>query len=427
MNETLAPETLIGDEDQGRRPRKGLRVLWLKTELLHPVDKGGKIRTYEMLKRLKRSHHITYVALDDGTATRQERDAAREYCHELVNIPFSLAPRRSRRFYFELAKNAGSRLPYAISRYQSAALQRLVRERVASGGYDVLVADFLVQAINVPAGLPIATVLFQHNVEAMIWQRHAQNQSNGLSRRYFEAQWQRMSVFEREACQRFDAVVAVSTDDCDTMRRDYGIEHVAAVPTGVDTDFFRPSGREPAIPHSLVFTGSMDWMPNDDAIRYFLDEAWPLIRQQVPDATLTVVGRNPGPGLIERAAKQTGVTVTGRVDDVRPFMERARCFIVPIRIGGGTRLKIYEAMAMEKPVVSTTIGAEGLPLRPHVDVLLEDDAAAFAGTVARVLRDDAYAGQIGREAANTVRTKFSWDHVAERFTELLFEACDRSK
>lgn len=427
MNESVAPDTLITDLDQGRQPRRGLRVLWLKTELLHPIDKGGKIRTYEMLKRLKKFHHITYAALDDGTATRKERDEALEYCHELVSIPFQLAARRSSRFYFELAGNAGSSLPYAISRYESAALKQLVRERVASGGYDVLVADFLVQAINVPAPLPIATVLFQHNVEAMIWQRHAQNQSNGLARRYFRSQWQRMLAFEREACQRFDAVVAVSEDDCDTMRRDYAIGNVAAIPTGVDTDFFRPSGRERRVPRSLVFTGSMDWMPNDDAIRYFLDEIWPSIQRQVPDVTLTVVGRNPGPGLIERAARQSGVTVTGRVDDVRPFMERAACFIVPIRIGGGTRLKIYEAMAMEKPVVSTTIGAEGLPLRPGIDVLLEDQPEAFAGAVVRVLMDDDFAGRVGVEAADTVRTRFSWDHVALRFTDLLDDACRRSK
>jgi glycosyltransferase involved in cell wall biosynthesis len=199
------------------------------------------------------------------------------------------------------------------------------------------------------------------------------------------------------------------------MKREYGARAVFDVPTGVDTEFFRPSGAAASSGHGIVFTGSMDWLPNEDAIRYFMREIMPLIRQRVPDASLTVVGRNPQAALTEMAKEDPSLIITGRVDDVRPYMERAAAYIVPLRIGGGTRLKIFEAMAMEKAVISTTIGAEGLPLTDGVDVLLADEPAAFAEAVVRVLTDTAYANDLGHRAAANVREHHGWRQVTEEF------------
>ena len=404
------------------KPPEGPRLLWLKTELLHPVDKGGKIRTFEMLKRLKRRHRITYLTLDDGTADREARERASEYCHDLVCVPFRPAPRGSLRFYAEALRTLASPLPYAISRYRSDAMRRAIAEKAPE--CDVVVSDFLVSAVNVPDTLSRPSVLFQHNVEAEIWRRHAQNQRNVASRAFFRAQWRRMESYERRACQAFDSVIAVSEDDSQLMRDRYGIERVAAVPTGVDTDFFQSRGSRTVEPRTLVFTGSMDWMPNQDAIRFFMAEIMPLIAKEVTGVRLLVVGRNPGAALTELAATRQDVVVTGRVDDVRPFIEQARCYIVPIRIGGGTRLKIFEAMAMGRPVVSTTIGAEGLPVADGTDLVLADTPETFAAAVVRILKDDDLAGRLGAQAAATVRDRFGWDRVADRFSELCAQAAD---
>lgn len=400
----------------------GPRLLWIKTELLHPVDKGGKIRTIEMLKRLKRHHHITYLTLDDGTASRDARERASEYCHDLVCVPFDLAPRGSLRFYAEGLRTLASALPYAISRYRSPAMRRAILERVPQ--CDIVVSDFLVSAVNLPDALSRPSVLFQHNVEAEIWRRHARNQRNVAARAFFWAQWRRMEAFERRACRAFDGVVAVSEDDGSLMRRHYGLDRVAAVPTGVDTDFFRPSGERAMEARTLVFTGSMDWMPNQDAIRFFMADIMPLIAKQVTGVRLLVVGRNPSGALKEFAAARQDIVVTGRVEDVRPFIEEARCYIVPIRIGGGTRLKIFEAMAMAKPVVSTTIGAEGLPIADGTDLVVADTPESFAAAVVRILKDDAWAARLGAQAASTVRERFGWDRVADRFSQLCAEAAD---
>jgi glycosyltransferase involved in cell wall biosynthesis len=267
----------------------------------------------------------------------------------------------------------------------------------------------------VPADLTTPAVLFQHNVEAMIWKRHYEVQSNPVKKAYLYGQWQKMRRFEREMCRRFDSVIAVSVEDREQMKDEYGAEAVFDVPTGVDVEFFQPNNAVKPVPNSLVFTGSMDWLPNDDAIRYFTREIMPLIKNRVPDVTLTVVGRNPAPALVDLSKEDPSLIITGRVDDVRPYMESAAAYIVPLRIGGGTRLKIFEAMAMEKAVVSTSVGAEGLPLTNDVELLLADEPAAFADAVVRVLTDSAYANDLGQRAATVVRENFGWRQVTEQF------------
>jgi glycosyltransferase involved in cell wall biosynthesis len=202
------------------------------------------------------------------------------------------------------------------------------------------------------------------------------------------------------------------------MERDYGVGKVYDIPTGVDVDFFQPSKGSSASPNSLVFIGSMDWLPNEDAMRYFIDDILPILRQRIPDVHVTIVGRNPYQSLLERAQPDPALTVTGRVDDVRPYIDDAVAFIVPIRIGGGTRLKIYEAMAMEKPVISTTVGAEGLPLHDGVHLLIADDPMAFADAIVKVLSNFELANELGQKAAQLVRKNFGWQGVAATFADL---------
>ena len=397
-----------------------MRILWLKTELLHPVDKGGKIRTYNMLKALKRNHHITYLTLDDGTADSKARELANEYCHELVCAPHRRREKFTTGFYVELALNLASDLPYAIKKYESSAMRSEIEKRV--GQFDVLICDFLAPAVNVPHNLECATVLFQHNVEAMIWKRHYDVHTNAARKAYLYRQWRKMVEFEAATCPKFDCVVAVSREDREQMEREYNVRNVYDVPTGVDTEFFRPNSDVTRKPHNLVFTGSMDWLPNEDAIRYFTEQILPRIKQSVPDVTLTVVGRDPYPALLELSKRDPSVIVTGRVEDVRPYMDEAAVYIVPLRIGGGTRLKIYEAMAMEKPIVSTSIGAEGLPVTDGTEIVLADAPETFAGAVVKLLQNTDLADEIGQRAAARVRKEFGWDTVADNFAEI----CERA-
>lgn len=392
-----------------------MHLLWLKTELLHPVDKGGRIRTYQMLRMLKREHRITYLTLDDGQADPDAIARATEYSDRVVTVPHRVAARHSLGFLAGAVANLASSLPYAIARSRSPAFRRKVAELTRNGGIEVVVCDFLVSALNFPAEVPCPAVLFQHNIEAEIWRRRAEVATNPLARAYFANQRDRMIAFEAKACRRFDRVVAVSKVDAAHFERAYGATDVEAVPTGVDTEYFRsfdPAARRPG---SLVFVGSMDWAPNEDAIRYFVSEVLPAVRARVPGVTLTVVGRDPGPGIRALAVGHPGVTVTGTVPDVRPFLASAAAMVVPLRVGGGTRLKIFEAMATETPVVSTSIGAEGLPLTPGEHVLIGDSPDELARATIRVLEEPDLAARMAAASAALVRSQFGWDAAARAF------------
>jgi polysaccharide biosynthesis protein PslH len=395
-----------------------MHILWIKTELLHPVDKGGRIRTYQMLRQLRREHRITYLALDDGAGGAQAVERASEYCHDLVVVPFATRAKRTTGFYWELLQNLASPLPYAVAKYRSPALTRELRRLVAGGDVDVIVCDFLFPSLNVPSSLGPPTVLFQHNVEAAIWERHAQVASHPVKRLYMREQWRRMRAFEGRECRRFDKVVAVSQEDCGVLERAYGLRAVEEVPTGVDTDFFRPGNTVTRSSNEIVFTGSMDWLPNEDAVAWFADAILPRIRAEVPDARFTIVGRTPSQPVLDLARAHRDITVTGSVPDVRPYMERAAAFVIPMRVAGGTRLKVYEAMGMEIPIVSTTIGIEGLPVRHDVELLVADEPEAFAAAVVRLLREPPLGTRLATNAARRVRAEFGWREVASRFASI---------
>lgn len=373
-----------------------------------------------MLRELRRSHHITYLTLDDGTAAVDAPQRADEYCHELIRIPFRRSRNYSPAFWLELARSIASPLPYTILRYRSAAFRRALVRLVSEQSFDVVVCDFLTPAVNVPAELPCRSVLFEHNVEAAIWRRHVDVATSPLRRAVLYLESQKVRRFEQAACRRFDHVIAVSAEDRDAIGSEYGVA-ASDVPTGVDTEFFTRSGNVPRRARHLVFTGSMDWLPNIDGMKFFVEQVLPRIRSSLPDVTLAIVGRDPVAEVRELADADPGVTVTGRVDDVRPAMEEAAAFVVPLRVGGGTRLKIYEALAMECPVISTSVGAEGLPLENGRQILLADDPAAFAAAVVRVLTEPELATGLATRGAEVVRARFGWDRAADEFVRI----CER--
>jgi polysaccharide biosynthesis protein PslH len=389
-----------------------MRILWIKTELLHPIDKGGRIRSYHILRALSRQHHVTYLCLDDGLAAADAVERAREYAQEVVVVPFRPPPKMTVGYFADLLRNLFSPLPYAIGRYESPTLRARIRQLAPVS--DLIVCDFLVPSVDVPADLPAPAVLFQHNVEAMIWQRHVSVPQHVLRRAYMRLQWRRMLRYEAEQCRRFAHVIAVSAMDAEVMRQ-YGAASVGYVPTGVDLEYFRAQRPRPPDSRELVFVGSMDWMPNDDGIRWFASEIFSRVQERIVGARLTVVGRSPSPAVRELAARNPAIEVTGTVADVRPYLERAAVSVVPLRIGGGTRLKIYEAMAMGIPVVSTTIGAEGLPVCHGEQLLIADSANQQVGAVCALLTDRQRAAALSFNALRHVQEHCSWDAVAQGF------------
>jgi glycosyltransferase involved in cell wall biosynthesis len=307
-----------------------------------------------------------------------------------------------------------------VAKYRSTEYRRTLAELLGRERFDALVCDFLPPAVNLPERLPCPSILFTHNVEAEIWRRHAETASNPAARALLTAQWRRMLRFEGDAIRRFDLVLAVSDADGRTFDRLYPgalRTPVHVVQTGVETDYFVPSGAAPTPAH-LVFTGSMDWLPNEDGMTYFCREILPRIRQSEPDATLAIVGRSPTAAVM-KLAELPGIEVTGRVDDVRPHIAKASVYVVPLRIGGGTRLKIFEAMSMAKAVVSTTVGAEGLPVTRGHDIVIADEPARFAQSVVHLIRDEAARRALESTARELVVGRYDWSAVALDFEAAL--------
>jgi sugar transferase (PEP-CTERM/EpsH1 system associated) len=401
-----------------------MRILWLNAGLLLPLDKGGKLRTWHLMRHLAQRHEITYLSFADPGATQADRDGMREVCSELHVVPRTDPSKGSAAFYLDAARRVFDTLPYAAGKYRSRDYAERVAALLDTGRFDLVVCDFLVPAVNMPPSLPCPAVVFTHNVEAEIWRRHFERQRGPISRWLYRQQWQRMLRFEDATLRRFDLVLAVSDTDRDTFQRLYptALRNPAfTVATGVDTSYFAPRGSDVVDPRHLVFTGSMDWIPNEDAMTHFCHDVLPLIRQQEPSTTLSIVGRAPTP-TVQQLAQIDGVTVTGRVDDVRDHVGRAGVYIVPIRIGGGTRLKIFEAMGMARAVVSTTVGAEGLPVTDGRDILIADTPGDFASAVVMLMRDPARRVQLERAARDLVVTRYDWSAVAGQLEEALEQA-----
>ncbi len=389
-----------------------MRILWLKSDLLLPLDKGGKLRTWHLMRHLAQRHAITYLAFKEPGQPAADVDGMHQVAARVETVTRSEPAKGTVRFYADAAMHLVDRLPYAVGKYRSREFKQRLNALLETGDFDLIVCDFLFPAVNLPKRLPCPAVIFTHNVESEIWRRHAENKT-GVPKALYRAQYQRMLRYEGATLRRFEGVLAVSDADRDTFAALYPgaiSQPVHVVPTGVDTDYFAPAPSDPAS-RELVFTGSMDWLPNEDAMQYFCRDILPLIRAQEPDVHLSIVGRTPTPA-VKRLAEDHGVTVTGRVDDVRPYMKEAAVYIVPLRIGGGTRLKIFEAMSMAKAVVSTTIGAEGLPVTHGANAMLADEPVSFARDVVRLLRDPGRRGEIETAARALVVEHYDWSAVA---------------
>jgi sugar transferase (PEP-CTERM/EpsH1 system associated) len=390
-----------------------MRILWLKSDLLLPLDKGGKLRTWHLMRHLARRHEITYLAFREPDQPAADVEGMKEVAARVETITRREPAKGTLRFYVDAALHLVDPLPYAVGKYRSAEYRRRLEALLARERFDLIVCDFLFPAVNLPKRLPCPAVMFTHNVESEIWRRHAETKTGVLGRLLYGAQYRRMLRCERRELARFDGILAVSDADRDTFTRLYPgaiSQPVHVVPTGVDTDYFEPASSDPQS-RAMVFTGSMDWLPNEDAMLYFCREVLPAIRAEIPDASLAIVGRTPTPA-VKKLAEEHGVTVTGRVDDVRPYMKEAAVYIVPLRIGGGTRLKIFEAMAMGKAVVSTTVGAEGLPVTDGEHVRLADEPAAFARAVVHLMRDLDERRRIEAAARALVVARYDWSAVA---------------
>jgi len=388
------------------------RLLFIVPWFLFPASTGGRIRTLQVLRGLKGGAFSVTLAspVTDGGA-EQFGEELKSACDHFVSWPSRRASWWNR---FARVVHLAGLLPMAVESDRSVKGARVIAEQIEAQP-DLVVVDFPHAAVLLPPKLEVPSVLFTHNVESEIYRRQVAAAENPILRRIWRDQAEKMERYERETLDRFDRVIAVSDRDAKQFRERFGTKSVVSIPTGVDLDFFSfvPPAPEPRV----VFSGSMDWQPNAEGVEWILSDVWPAVTKQVPQASLKVIGRNP-PAHLVRAARGMNVEFTGFVDDVRPHMRGAAASVIPLHIGGGTRIKAYEAMAQGIPIVSTTIGMEGLPAEPGRHYLLADGAQEFAGAIAGLLTDHSRGMALATEARRFVEESFSSARVASEFERI---------
>jgi glycosyltransferase involved in cell wall biosynthesis len=299
-------------------------------------------------------------------------------------------------------------------------MRRAIAELAAKERVDVWQLEWSAYLPMIDASLPGPRVVIAHNVDTLIWQRYFENESNPLKRAFLKTQWHKFRRFEEHAFRQATRVVAVSAEDAGLIRTQFGQPNVDVVDNGIDRAFFEhvQGQRDPA---RILFLGALDWRPNLDAVRLLLDKIFPQVRRQEPTAKLWIVGRHPPANLIERARQTPGVELHANVADVRPFLGESGVMTVPLRIGGGSRLKILEALACGLPVVSTRVGAEGLLLNPGEDyVQAEEDA--MADTLVQAVRCPAAMQAMAQHGRRIVLDTYDWSVLAAKL-EAVWEQC----
>ncbi|HUM04198.1 MAG TPA: glycosyltransferase family 4 protein [Terriglobales bacterium] len=399
-----------------------MRILWVKADRLLPVENGGNIRSYHIARHLSSRHEVTFYSYYGGEPDPAYERALRQQLPGAVAVGTGKGELSGVRRGLHYMLHVGASAPYAVSRFADLKVQRQLRGWFREKRFDVAICDFLDVAINFPDRLTTPSVLFQHNVESEIWRRHADTAGNLALKAMYGMEFRKMLRYEQNEVRRFHHVIAVSENDRALMTEWVDRDRVTVVPTGVDLSEYRPDLDAPEPTSLITFVGAMDWEPNADGVEYFCSEIWPAVKAEVPEAKFRIVGRNPGRRVLKWASES--VEVTGRVPSVVGHLQESAVVIVPLRIGGGTRLKIYEAMATGKAVVSTAVGAEGLDVHHGRDIMLADDSRSFAQAIIMLLRDRELRRRYEKAAAETA-ARFDWQAIGDRFGEVLLSVVEK--
>lgn len=390
-----------------------MRILFLSTWFPYPPDNGSKIRVYHLLRALGAAHQVTCVAFAFGTANPDETGDLQRFCAQVLTVPHDPFDRN------HLARALRFFSPAPIVARPLPEMTRAVGRVVAQTAFDIVIASTGVMAAYAPMATRAARVLEEHNsMTRWMWERY-QAQASTLRRLRCWTSWQKTRFYESHLFREFDLCVMVSEQDRQASRQMLlGYDgRVEVVPNGVDCQHNRPGLGWP-VPNRLVFNGALTYSVNYDAMYYFSAQVYPLIRQQIPDVELYITGSTAGVDLAGLRLDES-VRLTNYVEDIRPWIAGASVCVVPLRQGGGTRLKILEAMALGVPVISTSKGAEGLDVVDGEHILLADSPEAFADQTVRSLHDPELRQRLATNARRLVEQCYDWTPIGQRFVALV--------
>jgi len=384
-------------------------VLVVSAHLPYPPRWGFGTRVYQLMRQISSRHDATllcYAAPGDENVERLRQEFPVEVVHREKQ---GVAGKRASQL-----RSLASRVPYDVWTTHSREMQRVIDRLCAEKSFDIVQLESTLLALfEFPPEARI--VIDEHNVDYEVYARMHETERSPLRRAFYRSQERRFERFEQRGWQEVEAVVATSEREAEIMRRHAPDTPVTAVPNGVDVEYFRPDSA-PVEPGTLVFNGVLDYRPNIDGVNFLVDDVLPLVRKHRPDVRLTVVGR--GSDADVKALRRRGVDATGEVPDVRPYLQGAEVVVVPIRMGSGTRLKVVEGLAMGRPVVSTTLGCEGVNVRDGEHLLIGDTAAAFAMQIVHLFEHPEVGEALGRAGRQLTEREYSWDYAGERLEQV---------
>jgi polysaccharide biosynthesis protein PslH len=404
-----------------------MNVVIIGGSLPFPPDAGNRIRTLNLIQRLSRRHRITYLCRRDGdrAAARAGTEYLNDHGVEVHEVGHAIPPKSGPLFYGRLAANLASPLPYSVASHNSRRVRQETAAFAAAHRVDLWQAEGAPYVETLRGLIGVRKLLMAHNVESLIWKRYYETERLGPERWYIRTQWKKFERFERWAFAACDLVVAVSPEDATLARKEFGAGRVDVVDNGIDRGYFEPV-RPDRDPKRILFLGSLEWRPNLDAVGLLLDRIFPAVLAAEPAARLCIVGRNPPLALARRVGSLPNVELNANVADVRPYLAKAGVMVVPLRIGGGSRLKILEALACGLPVVSTRVGAEGLRISPGGEFVQAESPEEMARALLECLNNPAPAREMADRGRRLVLEQYDWDALAERL-ERCWEAAAGSE
>lgn len=400
-----------------------MRVLLLTQVLPYPPDSGPKIKTYHVIKYLAQRHRVTLVAFVRDTDKPEYIAHLKTLCERVITVPIQRAASRDLVF---LGKSLLSGQPWMMLRDERPEMRAALAELAATSQFDIVHADQLNMgqyALPFPSG---RKVLDLHNALWVLYKRMSEAQAFTNPMKYLLMRdWPLLKRYEAEMCRRFDAVTAVSEEDKAALIEAGAPSAMTVIPIAVDLDSQPYIERQPKGPH-IIHIGTMYWPANINAINWFLDAIYPLIKARLPEVRCTLIGARPPESIIERAKADPSLTVTGYVDDPLPYLQDASMMIVPLKAGGGMRVKILNALAQGIPMVTTTVGCEGIAVTPDKDILIADEPAAFAEASLRLLTDADLNQRISQNGRNMVMQRYDYREAVKPLDDVYAEIVAKS-
>ena len=401
-----------------RTEQRRLRILWLSHFVPYPPTGGNLQRSYHLLRQAAQRHRVHLVCLN-MRAVLPTRDLVDDAVRELSRLcaRVDVFPNPWDRSSLHRLTIAGLSFfhpqPYDRNWLRSAKLRRYVESIAGTETFDLIHVDTvgLVPYVAPFDGVPVA--LNHHNVESQLAHRRAEREEHPLRRLYFRRDADKLQRLERQVCAGVAVNLTVSELDTVRLSEIAPAARTCVIENGVDVDYFRPGASGPSDTGGLVFAGTLSWYPNQEAVRYFLREIWPALLEDDPRRRVTFVGRDP-PADLQAAARDARISVTGRVDDVRPYLDAAAIYVCPIRDGGGTRLKILDAFAMAKPLVATALAVEGLDVQDERHYLRAETPGEFVAQIRRLEGDAPLRKRLGQAARDLVVERYAWDVIGRK-------------